>query len=93
MWVAKGKSRAHIGQPWLALIMAIVRTFRDMGNSEEILAKLEEIAHHLEDDLEYGKWAGRTVVVKYKVCCMRCVAGLNLRLNFSCLCIAPYLSR
>lgn len=44
------------------------RTFREKSNSEEILETLREIADNLEEDLKRTGYAGRTVVVKYKVC-------------------------
>jgi len=43
------------------------RTFRAISEKETILQKLEDIAAELEDDMERGGWAGRTVTLKYKL--------------------------
>ncbi len=44
-----------------------IRTFKAISEKENILQKLEEIAAELEDDMESGGWAGRTVTLKYKL--------------------------
>jgi len=44
-----------------------IRTFRAISVREKILQKLEDIAAELEDDMERGEWAGRTVTLKYKL--------------------------
>ena len=44
-----------------------IRTFRAISEKEKILQKLEEIAAELDDDMERGGWAGRTVTLKYKL--------------------------
>ncbi len=44
-----------------------IRTFKATSEKEEILQKLEDIAAELEDDMERGGWAGRTVTLKYKL--------------------------
>jgi DNA polymerase kappa len=51
----------------MALIYTPVRTFRSISEKEKILQKLEDIAAELEDDMESGGWAGRTVTLKYKL--------------------------
>ena len=43
------------------------RTFKATSEKEKILQKLEDIAAELEDDMERGGWAGRTVTLKYKL--------------------------
>jgi DNA polymerase kappa len=45
----------------------LIRTFRAISEKEKILQKLEEIAAELDDDMERGGWAGRTVTLKYKL--------------------------
>jgi DNA polymerase kappa len=44
-----------------------IRTFKATSEKEKILQKLEDIAAELEDDMERGGWAGRTVTLKYKL--------------------------
>lgn len=44
-----------------------IRTFKATSEKEKILQKLEDIATELEDDMENGGWAGRTVTLKYKL--------------------------
>jgi DNA polymerase kappa len=44
-----------------------IRTFKATSEKEKILQKLEDIAAELEDDMERGEWAGRTVTLKYKL--------------------------
>lgn len=44
-----------------------IRTFRAISEKEKILQKLEDIAAELDDDMERGGWAGRTVTLKYKL--------------------------
>lgn len=44
-----------------------IRTFKATSEKESILQKLEDIAAELEDDMERGGWAGRTVTLKYKL--------------------------
>jgi DNA polymerase kappa len=43
------------------------RTFRAISEKDKILQKLEDIAAELDDDMERGGWAGRTVTLKYKL--------------------------
>lgn len=47
--------------------VGVERTFNPISDQNELIAKLEKIAHTLEEDLEYGGWAGKTVTLKYKV--------------------------
>jgi len=44
-----------------------IRTFNATSEKEKIMHKLEDIAAELEDDMERGGWAGRTVTLKYKL--------------------------
>jgi DNA polymerase kappa len=44
-----------------------IRTFKAISEKEKILQKLEDIAVELEDDMERGGWAARTVTLKYKL--------------------------
>lgn len=43
------------------------RTFSPLGDSEKILAKLEEVAEELEKDMKHEGWTGKTVTLKYKL--------------------------
>jgi DNA polymerase kappa len=43
------------------------RTFRALSNKTQILAKLEEVAGELEDDMVRGGWTGKTVTLKFKL--------------------------
>ena len=43
------------------------RTFHAIGNKDEILAKLEEVAAELEEDMERTGWTGKTITLKYKL--------------------------
>lgn len=43
------------------------RTFSPLGDKEQILKKLEEVATELESDMEKSGWAGRTLTLKYKL--------------------------
>jgi DNA polymerase kappa len=43
------------------------RTFAPIGQKEEILEKLDEVAAELEKDMEQNGWTGRTVTLKYKL--------------------------
>ena len=43
------------------------RTFHAIGNKDEILAKLEEVAAELEEDMERTSWTGKTITLKYKL--------------------------
>ncbi|PSR76512.1 hypothetical protein PHLCEN_2v8415 [Hermanssonia centrifuga] len=43
------------------------RTFSAIGDKNKILAKLEEVAAELEEDMERTGWTGKTVTLKYKL--------------------------
>ncbi|KAK2464297.1 hypothetical protein APHAL10511_003754 [Amanita phalloides] len=43
------------------------KTFAPLSDKQKILAKLEEIAEELEEDMETNGWTGRTVTLKYKL--------------------------
>ncbi|KAI0339802.1 DNA/RNA polymerase [Trametopsis cervina] len=43
------------------------RTFQAIGEKDEILAKLDEVAAELEEDMERTGWTGKTVTLKYKL--------------------------
>ncbi|TFK54490.1 DNA/RNA polymerase [Heliocybe sulcata] len=43
------------------------RTFSPLGDKEQILKKLEEVAVELENDMQKTGWAGRTLTLKYKL--------------------------
>ncbi|KAJ3556244.1 hypothetical protein NM688_g2131 [Phlebia brevispora] len=43
------------------------RTFTAIGDKTRILAKLEEVAAELEEDMERTGWTGKTVTLKYKL--------------------------
>ncbi|KZT29016.1 DNA/RNA polymerase [Neolentinus lepideus HHB14362 ss-1] len=43
------------------------RTFSPLGDKEQILKKLEEVALELESDMQKSGWAGRTLTLKYKL--------------------------
>lgn len=45
----------------------LFRTFSALGDKDQILAKLEDVATELEHDLEQGGWTGKTVTLKYKL--------------------------
>lgn len=45
----------------------IHRTFSAIGDKNKILAKLEEVAAELEEDMERTGWTGKTVTLKYKL--------------------------
>lgn len=47
-------------------LVALHRTFSTLGDKERILAKLEEVAAELEEDMERTGWTGKTVTLKYK---------------------------
>ena len=51
----------------MAFSDTLIRTFRAISEKEKILQKLEDIAAELDDDMERGGWAGRTVTLKYKL--------------------------
>ena len=42
-------------------------TFSALGEKQSILAKLEEVAAELEEDMERTGWTGKTVTLKYKL--------------------------
>jgi len=43
------------------------RTFAPLGNKDQIMEKLAEVAAELEKDMEEHGWTGRTVTLKYKL--------------------------
>ncbi|KAF6760313.1 DNA polymerase kappa [Ephemerocybe angulata] len=43
------------------------RTFSPLGDEAKILAKLEEVAEELENDMEHEGWTGKTVTLKFKL--------------------------
>ncbi|KAI0690534.1 hypothetical protein BC835DRAFT_1307867 [Cytidiella melzeri] len=43
------------------------RTFHSIQEKDKILAKLEEVAAELEEDMERTGWTGKTVTLKYKL--------------------------
>jgi DNA polymerase kappa len=51
----------------LSHVFRRIRTFRAISEKEKILEKLEDIAAELEDDMERGRWTGRTITLKYKL--------------------------
>lgn len=68
--------RVHLGiasnvvQPWAREERKSIgseRTFKATSEKANILQKLEDIAAELEDDMDRGGWAGRTVTLKYKL--------------------------
>lgn len=64
-----GSERFVLTSPakYIILISWDCRTFRALGEKDQILAKLEEVAAELEHDLERGGWTGKTVTLKYKL--------------------------
>lgn len=55
--------RVH-GLYWWRLVCS---TFTAISEKGKILAKLEEVAAELEEDMERTGWTGKTVTLKYKL--------------------------
>lgn len=47
--------------------VGVERTFDPISDQDQLIAKLEEIAQTLEEDLEHGGWSGKTITLKYKL--------------------------
>jgi hypothetical protein len=62
--VQKGKFRVVLV---ITTLQQLFRTFRALSNKTQILAKLEEVAGELEDDMVRGGWTGKTVTLKFKL--------------------------
>ena len=48
------------------------RTFNPISDRDTLLAKLEEIAGTLEEDLADTGWSGKTITLKYKLNTFQC---------------------
>lgn len=70
----KREERKSIGsERWVfsefvyASVLNFYSTFHTLGEKEKIMAKLEEVAAELEEDMERTGWTGKIVTLKYKL--------------------------